>query len=118
MKCIREVYATKDGKLVTESLIFVEKSIQQIESLKNFVDCLDKESVRIYGISNHTATLLQLNVLGIYSGKLYVACDGAFVSRCVDAGVQQVPSVVVGKSVSPGVKTLDWFEQQTKCKLS
>jgi len=114
----REVYATKDGKLMTENLIFVESSIKQIESLKNFVDCLDNETVRIYGINNQTATLLQLNVLGVYSGKLYVSCDGQLVSKCVEAGVQQVPSVVIGKDVSPGVKTLDWFAQQTKCKLS
>jgi hypothetical protein len=114
----REVYATKDGKLLTENLIFVEKYIQQIESLKNFVDCLDNESVRVYGINNQTATLLQLNVLGIYSGKLYVSCDGQLVTRCIDAGVQEVPSVAVGKDVFPGVKTLDWFEQQTKCRLT
>jgi hypothetical protein len=112
-----EVYVTKDGKLLTESVVFVERSIAQIEGMKNFVDCLVEKGVKIYGLGNQTATLLQLNILGRYSPKLFVSCDGEFVKRCTDAGVQEVPSVVIGDKIEPGVKTADWFAQQTGCKL-
>ncbi|MFH1623066.1 MAG: hypothetical protein ABIA12_00900, partial [Candidatus Aenigmatarchaeota archaeon] len=65
----REVYATRDGKLTTESMILVDESIVQMKKLKGFVDCLDEKGVRIAGINNQTATLLQLNLLGTYSPK-------------------------------------------------
>lgn len=113
----RESYVTKDGKLLTESVIFVKESIEQIEKMKNFVDCLDNKTIRIYGISNQTATLLQLNILGRYSTKLFVACDGDLVQRCIAANVTQVPSVVFGNYVDPGVKTIDWFEKISGCKF-
>lgn len=111
-----EVYVTKDGKLLTQNVIFVEQSIEQIKRLKSFVDCLHSKGVKIYGLNNQTATLLQLNVLGIYSTKLYVSCDGASVQNCVQAKVDQVPAVVFGNRVEPGVKTIDWFESVTGCK--
>jgi len=77
-----EVYASKDGKYVTESIIYVRESVQQIEKMKNFVDCLFDRGLRIYGATQtnntaiNSATLLQLNILGRYSPKLYVSCDG------------------------------------------
>jgi hypothetical protein len=112
----REVYVTKDGKLLTESIIYVEESIERINSYKNFVECL-RDSVRIYGISNDTATLLQLNLLGRYSTQLFVPCDGALVANCLRANVSQIPSVVINGEVYPGIKTINWFEQNTDCEL-
>jgi len=112
-----EVYVSKDGKLLTQNVILVEQSIEQIKKLKDFADCLDGKGVKIYGISNHTATLLQFNILGIYSAKLYVSCDGALVQNCISANVTQVPSVVFGGRIEPGVKTVEWFEQATGCKF-
>lgn len=111
-----EVYVTKDGKLLTEGVILVEESIAQMERLRKFVDCLDGKGVRIYGMSNHTASLLQLNILGRYSLKLFVACD-INIQSCLAANVTEVPSVVVDKSVYPGVKTIDWFENIAGCKF-
>jgi hypothetical protein len=113
----RELYVTKDGKLLTENVILVEESIKQITRLKDFVDCLSNKGVKIYGIRNNTATLLQLNILGRYSLKLYVSCDGNLIKNCVSANVTQVPSVVIGKRVEPGVKSISWFEQATGCKF-
>ena len=113
----KEVYATKDGKMITESMILVEESIAQMKKLKDFVDCLDGKGVRIAGISNQTATLLQLNVLGTYSPKLFVDCE-ADINACIAANVTQVPSVVIGQYVDPGVKNTDWFQRVTGCKLS
>ncbi|MEM5766024.1 MAG: hypothetical protein QW423_00020 [Candidatus Aenigmatarchaeota archaeon] len=112
-----EVYATKDGKLLTQNVIFVEQSIQQIKRLKDFVDCLDGKGVKIFGLNNQTATLLQLNILGIYSTKLYVSCDGDLVTNCVQANVTQVPSIVFAGRIDPGVKTIEWFELITGCKF-
>jgi len=111
-----EVYATKDGKLLTLNIIFVEEATGQIKRLKDFVDCLDSKGVRIYGLNNQTATLLQLNILGIYSTKLYVSCDEELVQNCIAAKVTQVPSVVFSTGIEPGIKTIQWFEQAIGCK--
>ncbi|MCD6371455.1 MAG: hypothetical protein J7L39_01945 [Candidatus Aenigmarchaeota archaeon] len=119
-----ETYVTKDGKYLTQTLIFVEESIKSISSLKSFVECLNSKGVKIYGITNSSqspqgasATLLQLNILGRYSSQIYVPCDGPYVQNCIDANVNQVPSVVYEGNVYPGVKTIEWFEQLTGCKL-
>lgn len=121
----QEIYVSKDGKLLStaDSTILLENSINQIESQKNFVNCLYDKGVRIFGISNQTtqggiATLLQLNVLGkIYSPKLFVSCDGILVQQCINVGITQVPSVIIGNTINPGVKTIDWFVTKTSCKL-
>lgn len=111
-----EVYVTKDGKLLTQNVIFVEQSIEQIRRLKNFVDCLGSKNVKIFGLSNDTVTLLQLNILGVYSTKLFVPCDGEMISNCISAKVEKVPSVVFAGRVEPGVKSIEWFEAATGCK--
>jgi len=114
----REAYVTKDGKMLTESMIFVEQSIERINAFKNFTDCLRMSGVRIYGITNDTATLLQLNLLGRYSTQLFVPCDGNLVSYCINANVSKIPSVVINGKVYPGVKDISWFEQNTNCRFS
>lgn len=120
----RELYVTKDGKLLTESVILVEESINQIKVMRDFVDCLSDKGVRIYGVLNSTqspqgaiATSWQLNLLGRYSAKLYVSCDGNLAANCLNANVTQVPSVVFNGSVYPGIKTVDWFGSLTGCKV-
>ena len=119
-----EIYVTKDGKLLTQNMILVEQSIEQMKRLKNFVDCLDSKNVKIFGVLNQTenpqgatATFLQLNILGVYSSKLYISCDGRFVQNCISANVTQVPSVVFAGRIEPGVKTIEWFESATGCKF-
>lgn len=111
-----EVYVTKDGKLLTQNVIFVEQSIEQIKKLRDFVDCLQGKGVKIFGLSNDTLTLLQLNILGVYSTKLFVPCDGEMISNCISAKVERVPSVVFAGRVEPGVKNIQWFEAATGCK--
>ena len=114
----KEVYSTKDGKLITESMILVDESIVQMKKLKDFVVCLDSKGVRIAGISNQTATLLQLNLLGTYSPALFVDC-AQNIDACIAANITQVPSVVIGQGqyVDSGVKSIDWFERVTGCVL-
>lgn len=122
----QEGYVTKDGKLLStlDSTILVETSVNQIEKQKNFVNCLYDKNVRIFGFSNETipggpATILQLSILGrIYSPKLFVSCDGQFVQQCITAGISMVPSIVISGNIeSTEVKTIDWFENKTGCKL-
>lgn len=112
-----ELWATKDGKLLTQNLILVEESLTQLQNLKNFVDCLDSNGVRIFGQSNQSASLLQLNLLGTFSPKLFVACEGANLQACLDIGIREIPSIVYGNTSYPGVKDISWFEIITGCKL-
>jgi hypothetical protein len=120
----REAFVTKDGEILTEGVIYMKKSSEQIAKMKAFVDCLATKGVVIYGILNQTAspegaqaTLLQLNLLGRYSPKIYFSCDEPNLQVCINAGITQVPSVAIGNIIYAGVKTIDWFEQQTGCKF-
>ncbi len=119
-----EVYVTKDGKLLSEGMVMVEKSTEDISAAKNFVDCLYDNGLRIYGVLNQSfsaeaasMTSMQLQTLGMYSGKLYVSCDGEFLQQCVNLGLQQVPSIVYNNTAYNGVKDVTWLEQTTGCKL-
>lgn len=119
-----EAFVTKDGGLLTTSMIRVDKFIDQMQKLKDFVDCLDSKGVRIYGVLNRTAspagasaTLLQLQTFGVYSSKLYVSCDGPFIQRCVRLNITKVPTIVIENKKYEGVKTISWLEQMTGCKL-
>jgi hypothetical protein len=120
----REVWVSRDGQILTETVIYLERSIEQIRRMKDFVDCLFDEGVRIFGMLNATvspagaqATALQLNLLGRYSPKLYVSCDGPALQTCLDMGITQLPSVVIRQRAEPGVKTADWLAEQTGCEL-
>jgi len=118
-----ETYVTKDGRFLTENVIFVKESIQQIEKMKNFVDCLFNKGVRIYGataINNTqiaTATMLQLNILGRYSGKLYVSCDGNNLQNCINMGLQALPALVYNNTAYYGVFNVDYIANLTNCKV-
>jgi alpha-N-acetylglucosamine transferase len=118
-----ETYVTKDGKYLTESIIYVKESIQQIEKMKNFVDCLFNKGLRVYGATQtnntqiNSATLLQLNILGRYSYKLYVSCDGDNLQNCISIGLQALPSIVYNNKAYPGVYSLEALANLTSCKL-
>jgi hypothetical protein len=111
----REAFVTKDGELLTENVILVQESTQQMEKMKSFVDCLAGKGVRIFGLNNQTATLMQFNILGRYSAKLFISCDGDLVQNCIANNVTYAPSVLAGNYIYPGVKTVDWFEQASGC---
>jgi len=118
-----EVYTTKDGKYVTESIIYVKESTQQIEKMKNFVDCLYNKGLRVYGATQtnntaiNSATLLQLNILGRYSPKIYVSCDGNNLQTCIQIGLQALPSIVYNNTAYPGVYSAEYLANLTGCKL-
>lgn len=118
-----EVFTTKDGRFLSESVIFVRESITQIEKMKKFVDCLFDRGVRIYGALNidnqniTAATQLQLNILGRYSSKLYVSCDGELLQQCTNLGLQALPALVYNNTAYYGVFSTDYMEKLTGCKL-
>jgi hypothetical protein len=114
-----EVYVSQDGKLLSEAVLKAQEFKSTLENQRNFVDCLALKGVRIYGISNGTATLLQLRTLGgrWFVGKIYLDCTGEGLQACIDAGVEVLPSIVYEGKVYQGVKTIDWFEEKTGCKF-
>lgn len=114
-----EVFVTKDGEMMADSsnMVPVQQYVSSITQYKNFVSCLYGKGVRIAGLTNQTATETQLNLLGRYSLALFVDCK-TNLDACLSANVTQVPSVVIGQYVIPGVQSVDWFTQVTGCKLS
>ncbi|TAL47276.1 hypothetical protein EPN87_03355 [archaeon] len=116
-----EAWVTKDGRYLTQSVIFVQDSIRQIETGKNFVDCLHANGLRIYGVTNQStqagvATLMQLNTLGVYAPKIFVSCDGDLLPNCLTAGITQAPTTVYNNTGYPGVLTISQLANLTSCK--
>ena len=111
-----EAYVTKDGDLFTANVFKLEDQITGIQRSRNFVECLADKNVMILGSVQDQATALQLNVLGAYGSALFISCDGDNVQMCVDAGIEQIPSVVIGEMIEPGAKSVEWFEQVTGCE--
>lgn len=118
-----ETYVTKDGRFLSEGVILVKESINQIEKMKNFVDCLFEKNVRIFGATAtnvseiNTATLLQLNILGRYAGKIYFSCDGAALQQCINLGLTSLPALVYDNKAYYGVFTAEAIANLTGCKL-
>lgn len=119
-----DVFVTKDGKLLTPTVILVENSTEQLEKMKSFADCLSGKNVRIFGVLNQSfspegaaATTQQLQLFGVQAARLYASCDGQFLQSCVSAGISQVPSVVYNNTLYNGVKDIPWFEQATGCRF-
>lgn len=119
-----DVYVTKDGKLLAPGVILVENSTEQLQKMKGFVDCLKEKKVLVFGVLNSSfspqgaaTTSLQLQALGMYSGKIYVSCDGSNLQACINAGITEVPSVVYENKAYSGAKDIAWFEQLSGCKF-
>lgn len=118
-----ETYVTKDGRYLSENVIFVKESIERMEKMKKFVDCLFDKNVRIFGAMNtnvseiNTATQLQLNILGRYSGKIYVSCDGDAIQQCINIGLTSLPALVYQDQAYYGVFTAEAIANLTGCKL-
>ncbi|MEM5814964.1 MAG: hypothetical protein QXD89_00530 [Candidatus Aenigmatarchaeota archaeon] len=118
-----ETYVTKDGKFLSGNVIPIEENLQQIEKMKKFVDCLFNKNVRIFGATStnitqiNSATLLQLSILGIYSGKIYVSCDGDALQQCINIGLTSLPALVYENKAYYGVYTAEFIANLTGCKL-
>jgi hypothetical protein len=114
-----EVYMSQDGKLVSDRVFKLDEFTTSLEKQKLFIDCLDKEGLKIYGVSNSNVTALLLQqILGgsRFLDKIYVDCD-VNLQECLDAKVKVAPSIVYQKEVYEGAKTIEWFENKTGCKF-
>jgi hypothetical protein len=112
-----EIFVTKDGKLIADRLIVAESYNRLLSAQKIFVECLNAKGLRILGKSNDTATLQQLNVLGIYAYKLYVSCDGVNEQTCIDIGVGRYPTAVYNNTGYDSIYTAQFFSELTGCTV-
>ena len=114
----RETYVTRDGELMSESMVLVSRSIDSISRSRNFIDCLEGKGLVVFGLANDTPTTFQFNILGgTYATKLYRSCDGNQLQQCIDGGIRQVPTTVYEGKGYAGVQAIAFFENVTACKL-
>lgn len=113
----QDIFVTKDGKLITDRLIVAENYRTLLEGQKGFIECLSSSGVRILGQINDTATLQQLQMLGTYSYKLFISCDGANEATCKGLGVSQYPTTIYNNSGYTNVYAPAFYSQLTNCTL-
>lgn len=109
------LFVTKDGRLMTDRMIDLEVYGQGLERESNFIDCLFDKGARVVGITNNTASVLQIQALGNFGYKLYFDCGGPNLQICQDIGVQSVPSVIYNNTIYEGLKDAQWFIDITDC---
>jgi len=109
-----EIYVTKDGKFLIQAPISIEDAINNIKKLNALTDCLYAKGVKIYGLTNDTGTLMQFNILGRNSLKLFVFCDN-ILEECINAGITEVPSIVINSTIYKGARTAEWLAQTAGC---
>lgn len=113
----QDVFITKDGRLITDRFIIADNYRAALQKQKTFVECLLGKNLHILGQSNDTATLQQFNVLGTYSYKLFVSCNGASEQSCRDLGVTRYPTTVFNSTGYANIYPPDFFSQLTGCAL-
>ncbi len=114
---IRELYATKDGKFLTENIMDVSETLVRLEREKDFAECLSSKGLIVFGQKSEPNTVQQLLTIGNYANKIYVDCTGANLQACQQLGIQQIPSIVYNNQIHTGVKSLEWIESLTGCKF-
>jgi hypothetical protein len=114
---VQEIYATKDGNLITDKIINTENYKTNLESQKNFIECMKDKKLLIFGQSNEPNTIQQIQLLGNFAYKVYVDCLGANLQVCQQMGIEQIPTIIYEQKSYTGVKTIEWFESLTGCKL-
>ena len=113
----QDVFVTKDGQLLTDRALIIETYRTFLDNDKKFIDCLNSKNVRIAGQTNDTATIQQLNLLGTYSYKLFVSCDGANEQTCNNLGITRYPTTVYNNTPYTNIFNTDFFSQLTGCQL-
>jgi hypothetical protein len=114
-----EAYMSQDGKLVSDRVIKLDEFTSNLMDQRDFIDCLDKKGLRVYGLNTDNITQVQLGyVLGgsRFLDKIFVDCDVS-VKKCMDNGIKVVPTVVYGNKTYEGLKAVEWFENITGCKF-
>ena len=114
---ILEIFVTQDGKILNQNSLEIDEFVSRLNRQKEFIECLSESGLKVYGVSNSTATQLQMiQVLGgRFLGDIYIDCVGQNLQSCLDAGITTVPSTLYKGQIYEGVRTLDWFENTTSC---
>jgi len=114
---VQDLFATKDGQYMTDKLIDMQAYRLGLVKEKDFIDCLFNRGVRIVGISNNTASVLQVQALGSFGYRLYFDCAGENLQICQNIGVKSVPSVIYNNTIYEGLKEPAWFAALTNCTI-
>lgn len=115
---IREIYATKDGKFISEAgnVIEVSSFMDRLSKERDFAECLKTNGFILFGQGSEPNTLQQLLVIGNFANSVYVDCVGANLQACQQLGIQTIPTIVYGNMSYAGVKPREWIESLTGCE--
>jgi hypothetical protein len=102
---------------MTNTLIDLQAYRLRLAKEKDFVSCLFNKGVRIVGLSNNSASILQVQALGTFGSMLYFDCSGDNLKVCQDIGVKSLPSVIYNNTIYEGLKAADWFVTATGCTI-
>ncbi len=111
---VQDVYVTKDGKLIAGNIINMNSYKITLTNDKQFSQCLSDKKLFVFGAANDQASLLQLQVLGAFSGRVFFDC-AANLEVCQQLGIQSVPTVIYNNQNYTGLYTLRFFENLTGC---
>ena len=118
-----EAWVTKDGRILTENVIYLQESIQNIEKFKKFVECLNSKGVKIFGVldtnryqNEALLTWQLLNSLGRYSYMIFVNCDNN-VDDCKKIGIKSFPATIYDNKIYEGLLTINQISQITGCTV-
>ncbi len=110
------VYATADGRRFFEGKgVHLDTELAAVRRDKRFASCLADKSVRVFGDPRGKTTIQQLKVVGKFGGLVFIDCSKN-PKNCAKLGVKSLPSVAIGKDVTPGVQQRSFFETATGCK--
>ena len=110
-----DVYVTKDGKLLTTSLLLTDNYRLFLSAEKGLIECMQTKGLRIFGKTTDTATVQQMQALGDYSYKLFVPCDGNNEATCNGLGITRYPTAVYNNTGYSNIYTAQFFSQLTGC---
>jgi hypothetical protein len=114
---LQDVYITKDGKLITASVIDTKEYTKTLSSDRRFAQCLSDKGVIIFGSSSDQTTLVQLQMLGEFSGLVFFDC-AKNPELCQQVGVQSVPATVYENQSYTGLQTKSFYEGLTGCSYN
>ena len=111
----QDVYLTRDGKLLTTSLLLTDNYRLFLSAEKGLIECMQTKGLRIFGKTDDTATIQQMQALGDYSYKLFVPCDGANEATCNGLGITRYPTAVYNNTGYSNSYTAQFFSELTGC---
>ena len=111
----QDVYVTRDGMFFTDRLLGLQEQKSLLMNQSAFAQCLFDRQVRIFGLSTDAVTQAQLQVLGAFSGRLYVDCAGQNLAICQQLNITTVPVIYNNGTLVQGPLNLNWFEQNAGC---